>query len=324
MRQPEMAHTPAYYHDNGQLMTTFLHDPRTPEITTTPAPAPHPPPAPVAAAHRLSGVSSVQEGPYHTYRHHYPHHSLSGSMGSQLEPPAPASSHLENGSVVTRESNSSRRKERARGSLSERSSYMSGERPSRTPKRPVYDDAPVPDDNQDALVMLFRLSIPVPVVAFATCLYTIFGLLFAILVSPLRLCPPTAYLKETSFRTQICDLLAPALHVHERLVGLKSFPRRSSSQWVYDDDPDTSTSSPSSEDRNQAYSVGGLIVVLLLSPFLSLALLLTVWIAASFWVFAMVLGNPDGTERKDDGRAAVLGVCRWWQKWLGKARRKSR
>lgn len=154
MRQPEMAHTPAYHHDNGQLMTTFLQDPRTPEITTTPAPAPHSPPAPVAAAHRLSGVSSVHEGPYQSYRHHYPHHSLSGSMGSQLEPPAPASSHLENGSVVTRESNSSKRKERARGSLSERSSYMSGERPSRTPKRPVYDDAPVSDDNQDALVML--------------------------------------------------------------------------------------------------------------------------------------------------------------------------
>jgi len=81
-------------------------------------------------------------------------------MGSQLEPPAPASSHPESGSVVTRESNGSKRKERARGSLSERSSYMSGERPSRTPKRPVYDDAPVPDDNQDALVMLVRIPFP--------------------------------------------------------------------------------------------------------------------------------------------------------------------
>lgn len=40
---------------------------------------------------------------------------------------------------------------------------MSGERPSRTPKRPVYDDAPVPDDNQDALVMLVSFFIPVPV-----------------------------------------------------------------------------------------------------------------------------------------------------------------
>lgn len=86
-------------------------------------------------------------------------------MGSQLEPPAPVSSHPESGSVVTRESNSSKRKERARGSLSERSSYMSGERPSRTPKRPVYDDVPVPDDNQDALVMLVSIPFPCPFVS---------------------------------------------------------------------------------------------------------------------------------------------------------------
>lgn len=74
-------------------------------------------------------------------------------------------------------------------------------------------------------------------------------------------------------------------------------------------------------DPSEGFSVSGLIVVLLLSSFLSLALLLLAWTAAFFWVFALLLGNPDGTERKDDGRAAVLGVCRWWQRWLGKARR---
>ena len=63
------------------------------------------------------------------------------------------------------------------------------------------------------------------------------------------------------------------------------------------------------------------IAVLLLSPFYSIAILLLVWTAAFFWLFTMVMGNPDGTERKDDGRAAVLGVCKWWQKWLRKARR---
>lgn len=159
-----------------------------------------------------------------------------------------------------------------------------------------------------------------PIFAFCASFYTIFGLLFAILVSPFRLCSPTSYLRNTSFRAQICDLLVPALHVHERLVGLNPPRRRSSAnQWVYDD-PDTS----SPVDPSEGFSVGGLIAVLLLSSFLSIALLLIAWIAAFFWVFAMVLGNPDGTERKDDGRAAVLGVCRWWQIWLGKARRKSR
>lgn len=160
-----------------------------------------------------------------------------------------------------------------------------------------------------------------PIFAFCASFYAVFGLLFAILISPFRLCSPaSSYLRNTSFRTQICDLLAPALHVHERLVGLNPPHRRSSAnQWIYDD-PDTS----SPVDPGEGFSVGGLIAVLLLSPFLSLALLLIAWIAAFFWVFAMVLGNPDGTERKDDGRAAVLGVCRWWQMWLSKARRKSR
>jgi hypothetical protein len=61
-------------------------------------------------------------------------------------------------------------------------------------------------------------------------------------------------------------------------------------------------------------------MVLLLSSLMSFGLLLLAWTAAFFWIFAMILGNPDGTERKDDGRAAVLGVSRWWQLWLGRAR----
>lgn len=68
------------------------------------------------------------------------------------------------------------------------------------------------------------------------------------------------------------------------------------------------------------YSVGMSIAVLLLSPFFSIAILLLAWTAAFFWVFTMMMGNPDGTERKDDGRAAVIGVCKWWRTWLGKAR----
>jgi hypothetical protein len=54
----------------------------------------------------------------------------------------------------------------------------------------------------------------------------------------------------------------------------------------------------------ECYSVGGLLMVLLLSSLLSIAFLLLAWTAAFFWVFAMILGNPDGTERKDDGRGS--------------------
>lgn len=64
-----------------------------------------------------------------------------------------------------------------------------------------------------------------------------------------------------------------------------------------------------------------LISVLLCSLFLSIGVALTTWVAACFWIFAAMLGNPDGTERKDDGRAAVLGVRNWWERWLLRALR---
>lgn len=40
------------------------------------------------------------------------------------------------------------------------------------------------------------------------------------------------------------------------------------------------------------------------------------WVAASFWLFAFTMGNPDGTERGDDGRATVLAVRDWWERYL--------
>lgn len=70
---------------------------------------------------------------------------------------------LEDGSIATHGSNSTARKERPRGSLSElSSSYLPGAGEQRhpqsasraTPKHLLQEDAPVPDDNPDALVML--------------------------------------------------------------------------------------------------------------------------------------------------------------------------
>ena len=97
--------------------------------------------------------------------------------------------------------------------------------------------------------------------------------------------------------------------------------RSSSTQWIRSDlDVEAQSTVP---DPSIFYSVGMSITVLMVSPFFSIAILLCTWTAAFFWVFTKVMGNPDGTERKDDGRAAVLGVCKWWQTWLGKAQRSS-
>ena len=166
MRQPEMSHSPAYYQDGGHLMTAVPHD------FTSSAPPPSPPaarlpsrPDPSRSRHSRQSPSEYSAGrenhnrhshrqghSHNHHRHHYRHPVYGEAMGSDPEQPASAS-HREDGSIATRGSNSTGRKERTRGSLSEHSSYMSGER-RRTPKRAVQEDVPVPKDNQDALLML--------------------------------------------------------------------------------------------------------------------------------------------------------------------------
>jgi hypothetical protein len=64
-----------------------------------------------------------------------------------------------------------------------------------------------------------------------------------------------------------------------------------------------------------------LVLVHLLSPFISFGVAVAAWVAAIFWFYAAILGDPDGTNGKDDGRAAVLGVRAWWERWLKRALR---
>ncbi|KAB8218208.1 hypothetical protein BDV33DRAFT_128022 [Aspergillus novoparasiticus] len=344
MRQPEMSHSPAYYQDQDHRVTAYLHD-----STSAPAAAHLPPEPPSLPNHghdfrhpELNSVENTIPNAYpsdswdntssrHPYRHsrqsHKPPHRQPPVESIYPDSEAPvvapmtfvSSPYLDNGSILTQTSYSggaARKEERGRRSWTDHSSYMSSDNHhlgvTRLQKRAIHTEEPLADDSQDALLMLFRLSVPVPIFSLCASLYTVLGLLLVLLVSPFRICPCIPYFRSTSFREQLCHLLVPQLHIHERLVRL----RGPATQSVYNDADGSSTSDPS-----EHYSIFGLIAVLLLSSLLSIAFLLLVWTAAFFWVFAMVLGNPDGTERKDDGRAAVLGVCRWWQIWLRKARK---
>lgn len=73
---------------------------------------------------------------------------------------------------------------------------------------------------------------------------------------------------------------------------------------------------PAQGRHNLDYKPLCLIAVYLAAPVLSLGVAAAVWVSASFWIFAIIVGNPDGTERRDDGRATVLGVRNWWEKYL--------
>ncbi|KAE8130950.1 hypothetical protein BDV38DRAFT_265804 [Aspergillus pseudotamarii] len=328
MRQPEMSHSPAYYQDHDHRVTAYLHD-------STPAPAAaHFPPGPPSLPNHghdfrhpeLNSVENTLPNAYppdswdNTYSRHSHRHSQQPHKPPHRQPPAELIYPDSDVPVVApMTGGAARKEERGRRSWTDHSSYISSDNhhlgATRLQKRAIHTEEPLADDSQDALLMLFRLSVPVPIFSFCASLYTVFGLLLVLLVSPFRLCPCIPYFRSTSFREQLCHLLVPQLHIHERLVRL----RGPATQSVYNDADGSSISDPS-----EHYSIFGLIAVLLLSSLLSIAFLLLVWTAAFFWIFAMVLGNPDGTERKDDGRAAVLGVCRWWQTWLRRARKPPR
>ncbi|CAC9888845.1 unnamed protein product [Aureobasidium pullulans] len=69
----------------------------------------------------------------------------------------------------------------------------------------------------------------------------------------------------------------------------------------------------------QGKNVSSLLLVHLLSPFVAMAVALSAWAVAIYWVFAAMIGDPDGTEGGGDGRATVLGLRTYWEMWLCKA-----
>lgn len=64
---------------------------------------------------------------------------------------------------------------------------------------------------------------------------------------------------------------------------------------------------------------GMLIFMHVASPLISMGVAVASWVTAAFWVFTSIMGNPDGTERRDDGADAVLAVRNWWEHCLLKA-----
>ncbi|KAJ5569556.1 uncharacterized protein N7459_008986 [Penicillium hispanicum] len=317
MPPPEMSYSPAYHQAQGPLGTarsTISPMPR--QSLERPEPSypgrPHPSSAAEWTGHDDSPRMSGPRGSLA----YSPEASRRASRVSDDTAAAVTRVSMTSGAVI--------KEDRSRESCVDQPSLMSAEHSgtARTHKRGASTEAPANYD-QDAPLMLFRLSGPIQIYSFAACVYTCCALVFAVLVSPLRLCSLSPFVSNTSFKNQLCDLLSPALHTHERLVHMRppASDRSLSTQWIHSD-PDLEEPAIVT-DSSRDYSIPMSIAVLLLSPFLSIAILLFAWTAASFWIFTMVMGNPDGTERKDDGRTAVLGVCKWWQTWLGKARRLS-
>jgi len=62
-----------------------------------------------------------------------------------------------------------------------------------------------------------------------------------------------------------------------------------------------------------------LVLINVLSPFFAICISASAWVAAGFWVFAALMGDPDGQDGKDDGIEAVMRLRRWWERWLERA-----
>ncbi|PGG98375.1 hypothetical protein AJ79_08883 [Helicocarpus griseus UAMH5409] len=215
------------------------------------------------------------------------------------------------------------------------------------------DEVVASKESENAFFILLRLSFLVPPFSLVATLYALAVLVFLLLSSPLRLCKPTPFF-QSPLSAQLCTLLLPLLHTHQRLITPHHHHHYHTSTHPYDtaaatttsqhqkittiDTQHSTTTSPSSQPSSTSttattptpttptfsplYSSPMLLLVHLLSPLFITPILFAAWIAAFFWVFAMILGNPDGTERRDDGRVAVLGVRNWWWIWLCRARRR--
>ena len=161
-----------------------------------------------------------------------------------------------------------------------------------------------------------NLSFVIPFYSLVSALCTATALLLLVLSAPFRI-----FAKSSSFNDQLVRLLAPLLTTHLKLIYSSQIPSQLPSHATTTPTDPYNTSTSPSTSSSSFYSSSKLVLVLLLSPFLSIGVSLTAWVLAFFWCFAKVLGDPDGTEKDDDGKTAVLGVRNWWERWLCKALR---
>lgn len=152
----------------------------------------------------------------------------------------------------------------------------------------VEESRQLQEDN--ALKILLFLAGPCVLLSMLNIFWTMISLSITVMTQPVRLCA-----RRPSFGQQLGGLVGPALNLQ-----LKS---------IY-------TPLPPHADEDTTYKPGMLVLVMLLSPFLSMGMMLAAWVAAIYWASSAVVGDPAGMDKRDDGRETVLALRKWWDKWL--------
>lgn len=135
----------------------------------------------------------------------------------------------------------------------------------------------------------FWLSILDPIHSLASCLFTFIVTFGLILALPTRLVH-----RQSSFGDQIIRAVCPMFKHHLEMMYATSV------DYAFEWD----------------FRALMLILIHLVSPLISVGVAIASWVTAGFWVFTSIMGNPDGTERRDDGADAVLAVRNWWERCL--------
>lgn len=207
-----------------------------------------------------------------------------GGLGREIEPEQPK-----------KQRQSSRDPEKAAQSPS-RQSRQSRDRHSRTHNTRIayveeddVDDTTLLQESKAVKILLF-LAGPCALLSALNAFWTLISLFITIMTQPVRLCA-----RRPTFGQQLGGLVGPALNLQLRSIY---------------------TPLPPHADEDTSYRPGMLVLVMLLSPFLSMGMSLAAWVSAIFWLSSAVVGDPAGMDKRDDGRETVMALRNWWEKWL--------
>ena len=141
-----------------------------------------------------------------------------------------------------------------------------------------------------ALKILLFMSGPCVLLSSLNTVWACIALVITALSQPIRLCA-----RRPTFGQQLAGLLGPTLNLHLRCIY---------------------TPLPPYANEDASYHTFMLAAVHILSPFLSFVMMFAAWTLAVYWVSSKIVGDPAGQDRRDDGKETVLGLRRWWERWL--------
>ncbi|MCJ1280772.1 hypothetical protein MMC26_000089 [Xylographa opegraphella] len=143
------------------------------------------------------------------------------------------------------------------------------------------------DIDQHLKRILLHLSIISPFLTVVLSVYALASLAVLSVVYPLRYCTSRKPLDQ-----QLSEALHPQIRWQLRLIH-------------------------SNHSTSSSTHTPMLILVSIFSPIYAVGIAGASWVAAVFWFYSAILGDPQGANRLDnDGRAAVRGVRGWWERWL--------